>query len=475
MHPRKLPRIVLAMLSALLVCSNSATVWAVTDEEIFRDFRFNFINPGARSLGLGGAFISIADDATAAVANPSGLTNLASSQFFFEVRYASADPTTLERSFTDPFSDPGAPDGFNISVSTEPDSMVSPSFFSYVQPWKSVCFGLSRQEVLNVQSQTQNRHEFLFGGLNDIRKGDGNIDLELVNWNASFAFKIHESFRLGLTISYGQFSQDSQVLNSYEDPTGGLIGDPNFAGIPFELYSTSASGSDSDFYFTAGFLWNIVPTVSLGGVYRQGGRFSVEQTLAAQTMDQSLVPGRIAAQVFLNESGDLVTSAKESFVFTNVFHVPDVIGVGLSWRPTERLTFAIDADHVTWSSLVEGYNSRLNILTVGWQSEEEASFTVDDQTNLHFGVEYVLAQSSKNMWAIRGGYYQERDNRLRADFPDGEFGYGLANNATFPEGEDENHYSLGLGIVIGDRFQMDLGAEASSSTFEAVWSLTYRL
>ena len=32
---------------------------ALTDEEIFRDFRFNLINPGARSLAIGGAFISL--------------------------------------------------------------------------------------------------------------------------------------------------------------------------------------------------------------------------------------------------------------------------------------------------------------------------------------------------------------------------------------------------------------------------------
>ena len=38
---------------------------ALTDEEVFRNIRLNFINPGARSLALGGAFISLADDATA--------------------------------------------------------------------------------------------------------------------------------------------------------------------------------------------------------------------------------------------------------------------------------------------------------------------------------------------------------------------------------------------------------------------------
>ena len=31
---------------------------AITDEAIFRNFRFNFVNPGGRALGLAGAFIA---------------------------------------------------------------------------------------------------------------------------------------------------------------------------------------------------------------------------------------------------------------------------------------------------------------------------------------------------------------------------------------------------------------------------------
>ena len=38
--------------------------------------QFSFSNPGARSLGLGGAFVALADDATAAWANPAGLVQI---------------------------------------------------------------------------------------------------------------------------------------------------------------------------------------------------------------------------------------------------------------------------------------------------------------------------------------------------------------------------------------------------------------
>lgn len=52
-------------------------------------FQFNLSNPGARSLGMGGAFAGLADDATAAYANPAGLTILTRPEVSFEGRTAS--------------------------------------------------------------------------------------------------------------------------------------------------------------------------------------------------------------------------------------------------------------------------------------------------------------------------------------------------------------------------------------------------
>jgi len=73
-----------SLLAACLLVVSPAV--ALTDEEVFRDFRFNLINPGARARGIGGAFVSLADDATAAQSNPAGLSFLSRSEFFAELR-----------------------------------------------------------------------------------------------------------------------------------------------------------------------------------------------------------------------------------------------------------------------------------------------------------------------------------------------------------------------------------------------------
>src|SRR5689334_8329954 len=56
------------------------------DIEALSGLQFNFGNPGARSLAMGGAFLGLADDASAAEANPAGLTILRKPESSIEAR-----------------------------------------------------------------------------------------------------------------------------------------------------------------------------------------------------------------------------------------------------------------------------------------------------------------------------------------------------------------------------------------------------
>ena len=54
---------------------------AQTDSALLSKVSFNLTNPGGKSLAMGGAFTAIADDATAALANPAGLGLISSVEF----------------------------------------------------------------------------------------------------------------------------------------------------------------------------------------------------------------------------------------------------------------------------------------------------------------------------------------------------------------------------------------------------------
>lgn len=492
-------RFLIVGLVLLVSLVESLVCHALTDEEVYREFRFNFINPGGRSLAMGGAFISIADDATAAQANPAGLENLQQPEFFAEIRYAEVDATVVRLTEPDPVA------GFDIAVETVPDSLTTPSFLSYVwmpkrkedavdaeaEPTSSatdndvtaqrhlrvrdrVRIGFSRQEVLNARSSVTSQEEFLFGSQTDRRTSQGNLDIALVNWNFSVAYLPTRIFSFGITLSYAQLELQSRLVNTYQDPTGDIIGDPALADVPLEMYRTEANGSDTDVTVTAGLLLTPIDQFGIGAVYRQGGTFQVDQRVAAQNINRDLVPGRVVSILFFNETETILNAQNNAFVVDNVLKVPDIGGVGFMYRPMDTLVFSLDAVYTAWSDLLVGFNSRLNLLTIGWPTEADASFTVEDQTNIHFGAEYELPLGRVTKWKIRAGFHQEKDNRIRADFPNGDTGFGLANNGIFPGGEDENHASVGFGVVSGQHFQFDLGIDGSRTSVEAVGSLIYR-
>src|SRR5256714_13717995 len=71
-----------------------------TDIEALSGLQFQFGNPGARSLGMGGAFLGLADDASAAEANPAGLTILRRPEISVEARnYVEAQIFTTSGTF----------------------------------------------------------------------------------------------------------------------------------------------------------------------------------------------------------------------------------------------------------------------------------------------------------------------------------------------------------------------------------------
>src|SRR5213075_3395616 len=94
-----------------------------TDIESVSGLQFNFGNPGARSLGMGGAFLGLADDASAAEANPAGLTILRKPEVSIEVRnYLEQQLLTTSGTFPD----------FKRTAFSHYSNRVEPTFASFV-------------------------------------------------------------------------------------------------------------------------------------------------------------------------------------------------------------------------------------------------------------------------------------------------------------------------------------------------------
>ena len=79
--------------SAVLLFTASASAQSTAQLPL----QFDFLPPGARSVGMGSAFIAAADDATAAFTNPAGLARLGRREISAELRFKRLETPFLLR------------------------------------------------------------------------------------------------------------------------------------------------------------------------------------------------------------------------------------------------------------------------------------------------------------------------------------------------------------------------------------------
>ncbi len=445
-------------LAATLIAPGAAL--AVTDEEIFRDFRFNLANPGARSLGLGGAFIAVADDATAALANPAGLMLLSRPEFFTEVRNTVVDDSEI---LDEEIFGPGSPD-FTIAA-THPSAVFSPSFISYVHPWERFAAGVSRVQLINADNLTRsslvepldpNNPSLLFA-----ISGEGRIQTEVSVWNLSGAVKLGDHVSVGASVAVGSLDILSQVGNFVVNPSATEL-----------MYRTTIDDTDTHVSFNAGVHWAPWPWLSVGAVYRGGMEFEVQEHVAEEGF---------YADLFFDPNFPLSPDNPIS-PFTTTLNTPDSYGAGVTWHPVNALTVSFDWVHIEYEDLLEGFQPGLNVLTIfgldpnGFLTfpaaePESYQFRIEDADEFHLGIEYVFTGLAVP-WAVRAGAFTDHNSRLYMDLEDQEF--WIATDRTFPERDTEINITVGTGVVVQETFQIDAAASFSDIANEYVVSAIFR-
>ena len=399
------------------------------DPEPIVPLQFNFSDPGARSMGFGGAFVALADDATAAFANPAGLVQLAKPEFSIEGRrWAYSTP------YTEGGRVEGAPSGHGLDSTvglrsaTSDDDLVGLSFLSYVYPGENWSVAFYRHELANFEFTSETQGLFVGGTdccqtrLFDQRAA---TDLELVSYGLSAAFRTGDTLSLGLGVIYYDASLNSTAtVFGVDDDTVGSVFAPNSYLPERVLLSQVNTLDDSDWALTGGFLWRPGENWSLGGVYRRGAEldFGGEIT-AGPLLDIGVPPGTVLGSA------------------TGVpLALPDLYGLGFSYRSSDgRLTVSFQWDRVEYSDIADSLELEVD------------GETIDNVEELHLGAEYVLLGSTPVM-AVRVGTWFEPDHQTRATTDD------PFTRALLPGGDDDLHYAAGFGIAT-QSLQVDLGVD----------------
>jgi len=386
-----------------------------TDEEVFEEFQFNFATPGARANAMGRAFIGLADDATAAQSNPAGLVILTKPEVSFEYKYTDY---TVERAASYDSIETGRTTDFGESVS-------SPAFVSVVVPVGNARLAFYRQEYLNYKEDFQLGVRYIPSTGTTFNKSTADVDFRGVNWGGAVAYQFSSKFMIGFSGKLSQLKVD--MLSK------------RYVNLTDVQSQTAIDDTDSKFSFTAGMLINPSRTFSLGAIYERNGGFEYTEDY-----------------VFYQSGGGTTTRT-----YPVEIKVPDRFGVGAAVRPTDALTILADVVYVQYSQI----SDNMTIVTFHNRGIRSSDFSIDNATEFHAGGEYVFF-AGKTGIALRGGVFSNPNHSLTYVGETASIA-GREADALFNFGDDDTEigYTVGGGLVLSERFQVD-GAYLHSDSFQ---------
>jgi long-chain fatty acid transport protein len=439
------------------------------DIEALSGLQFNFGNPGARSLGMGGAFLGLADDASAAEANPAGLTILRKPEISIETRNYQEQQI---------FSTSGTYPDIVRTPFTHYSNRVVVTFASAVMPVKKFTFGAYYHEPLNNQgggvvapsfNQITGRQEsstpnfFLpaNGGeaitekeCEALRNSTHNpfacleyridpfvsaLDVRQRTFGVAGAWQIHPKFSIGATARYQRFRESAFTFRFTQDF------DPSTVSVQATAKVNNGNvkiEEVDDITFAAGFKWAPFEKFSVGGVYKKGPQFTTPLFFSGSSTDF-----------------DFEQVAETSF------HIPDTAGIGVSFRPLPVLTINADAVRVKYSNLTDDF-----VASVADVRDLENPFRASDVTEIHVGAEYFFP--TKIPVAIRAGWWRDPAHSIEFRGPVNRPDF-IAEALLFPKGESQNHVSIGAGLA-WPRFQIDAAYDSSDTYKVASLSMVTR-
>ncbi len=432
---RRACRRLLCSLTALLCLGLSAAA----QESLTITSSPNPVGSGARALGMGGAFIAVADDATAASWNPGGLTQLERPEIsivhdfsFYKENFRSDSHRELNSDDTLDLN------GINYLSAVWPI------------PWtiagRNLVLSLNYQRKydfdrdINVDYRTSG---LLPGGilastLSDVRYRQRG---ELACLSPAFGFEITNWLSVGAVVNL--WYHDLLPKNEWEtrqvEQARSLI---NGVMAPFNQARLRVERNYEDFdgiSFTAGVLVKPTDRLSLGAVYHSKFTGRVKYTEVVRIGQTSGMPG------FLRDVRPLE------------YDFPSAFGVGAAYRfPGDRLTLSLDVTRREWDEFVvrDPKNPQLAMRKRSGvtglpteQSPHDATYAV------RLGGEYVFVFPKKPVQnflpSVRAGVFYDPEPASRRRFS----WFGLKKG----DGKADNYFgmSLGAGVLLYNRVNID--------------------
>jgi long-subunit fatty acid transport protein len=468
--------------AVVLLLALAAPASAQVESALLSKISFNLTNPGGKSLAMGGAFTAIADDATAAVANPAGLGLLSSVEVGISGKRSDdvIGLVTARSTASGSLPTPYPPvRGVNSDISARASGVefagvvlpVSRRLVAAVSYAENLRFegdpgedGYAYIELRDNRSSGTTRKDFLF----EFRE-HGAVSLRNRLLGLSAAFRATDRLRFGAGVTLNRMELDllgdaggpHRIVNRNYKPTE----------IQTSTITVATRGLDQN---TLGFVVGVHADLVSGGkltagaVYRQTGK----------TTGTLEIGGDVPVPLWGQESRPF--SAR----------VPRDAAVGLAARPFPGLTVAAEAQWIAYGDFIdrplpivsyEGLAGPFPGSFVGPLLAELAP--PNDVIVPRIGIEYV-ASTADLLLAFRLGYHREPARGVTANLSAYEAGgaaydvndppYSESVRTVYDGGKPDDRFTGGLGATVSRRVSFDLAFDVGRFSRVISGSLFYR-
>jgi long-subunit fatty acid transport protein len=357
----------------------------------------NPVGSGARATGMGGAFIGVADDATAASWNPAGLIQL-------EEPEVSAVYSYFHRKQT--YSSDSHPE-MNSTRTMDTDGL---NYASIAYPF--ILLNRNMLISLNYQRLYEMNKEYRFPYLTPTGPSERTVsesgheefsqDGFLYTVSPALAVQVTPELYVGATFNiwdniFGQNGWKSRSEQVQKKVRERALPVP----LVIQTDTTTIRNEDNSFKgynWHMGFLWSLTEKLTLGGVYKTPFEADFEKK---QTVTQDVCFGAAPPGSPLNVScTSSVDSSSEDFELD----MPASYGLGLAYRHSDSLTLAIDVYMTNWERFVlrDSEENETNPLTGSNIREGRLKNT----TQIRAGMEYLYVEG-KNIIPLRTGVFYD--------------------------------------------------------------------
>lgn len=369
----------------------------------------NPIGSGARAMGMGGAFIAIADDATAASWNPGGLMQLERPEFSFVFNFAH-NRKEMNNSFDRSMH------GMQ-SISLEELNYVSAAL-PFRAFNKNMVISLNYQRLydlyddMSFDSETES-----LSATGAFAKSKTHVDFTqaggLKAFSPAYAIQITPRFSVGAAFNFwtDNLGYDNEWSSKQKEVALSAVSVP---GVPTviqrrtELITHEKNTNFEAFNMNLGFLWHINSVVTLGGVFKTP--YTASFTRKTRQEAKNFSPGQLLQESTTREHVEM--------------HFPTSYGLGIAFRLSDTFTTSFDVYRTEWSDYwIRSKGRKTNPVTGGTKSESHMHNT----TQVRAGCEYLFVLE-KTIIPFRAGIFYDPEPSTK--HPDDFYGFSLGTGVS---------------------------------------------